>query len=121
VDHAGRAGWRSRRLHAGLLPGHEAVAPAGNRGDAFTAQQRMQCTHLDDQVVLDHHLARPDGIEQLFLGHQTVLVIQQGRQHIECARAQRNGALVHQDLASARSHLHVPKEIRCHGLGGECG
>ena len=66
----------------------ESIAAPRNRGDRLRSEQLAQRADLHLQVVLLHHHARPDDVEQLVLGHQPIAPLVQRLQHVERARTE---------------------------------
>ena len=102
-----------------LWRGSEAVSEPRNGRDHLSTEQLAQRADLHHQVVLFDHQRRPEGVEQIVLGDELTLPINQGQQHIEGTRAQasprcrrRGVAASTGGLQSGQSGERIPKRLR---------
>ena len=89
--------------------GDEAVAARRNGRDRSDAEELAQRTDLHLEIVLVDDEACPDLADQLILGHDTVAMLEQHEQHVECPRTDRCRATVDQQLPAGCPDLSRSK------------
>jgi hypothetical protein len=90
----------------------EPVTPAGDGRNCTGTKHLAQRGYLNLQVVLLHHQAGPDAIEQFVLGDQLPAALHQGQQDIEGPLAEHHGTAVFQELPLARAQARTHRTGR---------
>jgi len=90
----------------------EPVTPPRNGRNHLPAQQLAQGADLRGQVVLFHHQARPDTVEQLVLGEQRAGLFDEHPQQVEGSGAQDCRFAVHQQAALYRLQLEAACKVQ---------
>jgi hypothetical protein len=94
----------------------KAIATSGNRSDGLGAQQLAQAGHLDSEVVVFDHQARPCRRDQFIFAHHAIAALHQCQQHVERARAHGHGSPVHPQLSLVSAKLETPEEEGFHAV-----
>jgi hypothetical protein len=95
---------RIRAEHAG-----ESVAAAEFGADdiAVRAERFAQCGDLNLEVLLRHHDIRPYPTDELLLGEEQAVSLQEGQKQIEGARAELDWNTVGEQLPLAQQHAET--------------
>jgi hypothetical protein len=95
---------RIRAEHAG-----ESVAAAEFGADdiAVRAERFAQCGDLNLEVLLRHHDIRPHTVDELLLGEEQAVSLQEGQKQIEGAGAELDWNTVGEQLPLAQQHAET--------------